>query len=207
MVHIGIGIPFCLDDEGVGGDGEGVKDGGHGFAIVLAGAVPGDRLAGLDCIDDTSVGVVAVVALVVAVVDHLHGDTDSNHVTGAVASGITTAVTAITDFGARTAAVITGRAGGEHHGALGGFFFRRGCFLNRFRFRCGCFCGRFFCFGRQSFHCFRGNGIGDFGRRLSFLILRCECRYRTKRQTGKSQREDQQKRQRFLHYIQSISSF
>ena len=207
MVHIGIGIPPGLDDEGVGGDGEGVKDGSHGFAIVFSGAVPGDSLAGLDGINDTSMGIIAVVTFIVAVVDHLHGDTDSDHVTGAIACGITTAVTAITDFGAGAAAVITGRAGGEHHGALGGFFFRRGCFLNRFRFRCGCFCGRFFCFVGLGFCYFRGNGIGNFGRRLSFLILRCECRYRTKRQTGKSQREDQQKRQRFLHYIQSISSF
>ena len=207
MVHVGIGIPPGLDDEGVGCDGESVKDGGHGFAIVLASAVPGDRLAGLDGIDDTSVGVVAVVALVVAVVDYLHGDTDSNHVTGAVASGITAAVTAITDFGAGAAAVITCRTGGEHHGASGGFFFRRSRFLDRFCFRCGCFCGRFFCFIGLGFRCFRGNGIGNFGRRLSFLILRCECRYRTKRQTGKSQHDDQQKRQRFLHYIQSISSF
>ena len=207
MVHIGIGIPPGLDDEGMGGDGKGVKDGGHGFAIVLAGAVPGDRLAGLDGIDDTSMGVIAVVTFIVAVVDHLHGDTDSDHVAGAIASGITAAVTAITDFGAGAAAVITCRTGGEHHGAFGGFFLRRDRFLSRFRFRCGCFCGRFFCFVGLGFRCFSGNGIRDFGRRLSFLILRCECRYYTKRQTGKSQRENQQKRQRFLHYIQSISSF
>ena len=207
MVHIGIGIPSCFDDEGVGGDGEGVKDGGHGFALVLAGIVPGDGFAGLDSFDDITMGVVAVVALIVAVVDHLHGDTNRDHVAGAVACGITAAVAAITDFGAGAAAVITCRTGGEHHGAFGGFFFRRCRFLNRFRFRCGCFCGRFFCFVGLGFRCFRGNGIGNFGRRLSFLILRGECRYRTKRQTGKSQREYKQKRQRFLHYIQSISSF
>ena len=194
MVHIGIGIPSCLDDEGVGGDGEGVEDGGHGFAFVLAGIVPGDGFAGLDGFDDITMGVVAVVALIVTVVDHLHGDANSDHIAGAIACGITAAVTAITDFGAGAAAVIvTGRARGEHHDSLVGFN--------------GFFSRRFSCFYRLSIRNFRRSGTGRFTGRLSFLILRGECRYRAQREAGKSQREYKQKRQRFLHYIQSISSF
>ena len=205
MVHIGIGIPSCLDDEGVGGDGEGVKDGSHGFALVLAGIVPGDGFAGLDGFDDITMGVIAVVALVVTVVDYLHGDANSDHIAGSIACRITAAVTAITDLGAGAAAVIvTGGTGREHHDSLGRFF------LGSFRIRDG-FCfgfgWRFSCFHRLSFGNFRRSGTGRFTGRLSFLILRGECRYRAQREAGKSQREYKQKRQRFLHYIQSISSF
>ena len=219
MIYIGVRIPSCLNDEGMGRNGVGVKNGGHGFALVLAGIIPGDRLSGLDSVNDTSVGIVAVVAIIVSVVDHLHGHTYRNHVAGAIACGVAAAVTTAADLGAGAAAVIvTGRTCGEHHCSLR--FFRRlgsGIGFRRLSFRFHCFgrgsgrlCffrRRFFCFGRRlclrrsCFLGFAGDG-GILRRGLGIVDLCGKCCYCAQRETRNRQCEYQQKRHDFFHCVQ-----
>ena len=105
MVHIGVIVPHGLYQKGMGRDGEGVKDGGSGFAFVLAGIVPGNCLGVLNGIHHASVRVVAVIALVIPVVDHLHSDARSDHVAGTLTGGIAVAVTAAANLRSRTAAL------------------------------------------------------------------------------------------------------
>ena len=208
-IHIGIGIPPGLYDEGVVGDGKGIEDGGHGFTLVLTGAVPGNRLAGLNSFDDIPMGIVAVVAFVITVVNDLHGNTNCDHVTGTVTSSITAAVTTTANFRARATAVIAGRTYREHHRAfirylcrfrfldhrLSSRFRCRFCYRLCFRFRYG-FCRNFCCFSRR-FFCFyrrfrvRYSHFATIRRRLSFLILCGKCGDRTKRDTGYQQHKDQ----------------
>ena len=108
-------IPHSLGNERMGRNGEGVEDGSRRFAPVLAGIVPGNCFTALNGFDDISVGVVAVVAAIITVVDDLHGNTGSDHVTGTADCGVAAAVTAVTNLRAGTAAVI-----------VGFFYFRRG---------------------------------------------------------------------------------
>ena len=203
----------------MGRNGVGVKNGGHGFALVLAGIIPGDRLSGLDSVNDTSVGVVAVVAIIVSVVNHLHGHTYRNHVAGAIACGVAAAVTTAADLGAGAAAVIVaGRTCGEHHCSLR--FFRRlgsGIGFRRLSFRFHCFGGgsgrlcffrrRFFRFGRRlclrrsCFLGFAGDG-GILRRGLGIVDLCGKCRYCAQRETRNRQCEYQQKRHDFFHCVQ-----
>ena len=193
MIYIGVRIPSCLNDEGMGRNGVGVKNGGHGVTLVLTGVIPGNSLSGLNSVNDTSVGIVTVVAVVVSVVDHLHSHTYRNHVAGAVTCGVAAAVTAAANLGAGAATVITCRTCGEHHCSLR-FFRRLGSWIScgrlSFRFRCFggrsgrfCFfCRRFFCFGRRLClrrSCFLGftrNGR-IFRRGLGIVDLCGKCCY------------------------------
>ena len=75
MIDIGIGIPLCLHDEGVRGDGIGVKNCGFRGTVVLARSVPVQGFPVLQGAHDTAMRVVTVVTLVVPVIDDLHGYT------------------------------------------------------------------------------------------------------------------------------------
>ena len=219
MIYIGVGIPPGLNNEGMGSDGVGIENGGHRFALIPAGIIPGDCLSGLDSVNDTSVRVVAVIAVIVSVIDHLHGDTNRNHITGTVTCGIAAAVTALANLGAGAAAVIvTCRTCREHHNTWR-FFCRFGtgfCFSRLgFRFRCfgrrsgwfRFFCRRFFCFGRRlclrrsCFLCCIGSGY-IFYRALRIIVLCSKCRYCAQRETRNRQCEYQQKRHDFFHCVQ-----
>ena len=97
MIDIGIGIPLCFHDEGVRGDGIGVKDCGSRGTVVLACGVPWQGFPVLQGAHDTAMGVVTVVALIVPVVDNLHGYTGGYHVAGTTARRIAS-TTAVTGF-------------------------------------------------------------------------------------------------------------
>ena len=164
VIHIGVRIPTSLYDKGVIRNGEGIKYRCRSFALILTGTVPGDGLASLDSIDHIAMGVVSVITLIIAIVDDLHGDADSNHITGAIAGRVTAAIATATNLRTGAAAVITCRTSSEHRrssvrlsrcGSLLLGFFLTSCFLNnRLRSLGGRFCGRF------------GRRLGFFCRRL-----------------------------------------
>ena len=219
MIYIGVAVPPGLNNEGMGSDGIGIENGGHRFALIPAGIIPRNCLASLDSVNDTSVRVVAVVAVVISVIDNLHSDTNRNHIAGAVTCGVAAAVAAIANLRAGAAAVIvTCRTCREHHN-IGRFFGRFGtgfCFSRlSFHFRCfgGCgggfrfFCRRFFCFGRRLclrrscfLSCIGGSCI--FYRALGIVDLCSKCRYCAQRETRNRQCEYQQKRHDFFHCVQ-----
>ena len=224
MIHIGIGRPASFGDKGVGSDGVGVKHSCCGSTLIFTGAVPGNCLAVLYGVNDTTVGIVSVVALVIAVVDDLHGDTHSNHVAGTIACSVAAAIATITSFRTGTAALGVNTCG-LHQGSLirfgglcgfGGFldrFFLCNCFFRdgfcalcgrfccRFRFFCRrfcCFCGRF----RYRLSCHRCIGVYIVCRSLRIFHLRSECSYCAQGETRNRQCEYQQKRHDFLHCVQ-----
>ena len=113
MIHVRIRVPTCLYDEGIVRDGIGVKDRGSCFSLVFAGAVPRDSLAILNGTNDTTMRVIAVIAIIITVVDDLHSDAYSNHVAGSRTRSITAAVATAANFGARTTTL--GFGTGSHH--------------------------------------------------------------------------------------------
>ena len=207
MIHIGVGRPASLCDKGMRGNRVGVKHGCFGRTLILTRAVPRDCLTGLHSVNNTAMGIVPVVALVITVVHDLHGDTNSNHVTGTVTCGVTTAVAAVTGFRSGTTTVIAGRTGSEHHdlrGSFSGFLSRRlGAGFRFFCWRSHCFfrwlrCCCFLRYGRFSCIC-RGH--------FTLVNFCCKCRYRTKGETRNRQCKYQQKRHDFFHCVHWFSSF